>query len=170
MADKMSKEQCLEELHRLEEDVPPSWSLPEIRGYLIQKWLEIGHRLAKGIVKEDGSSYASLKRGQAEVLCYESKFPVHEGDVRSSLIYKPMLDDRGWLDQPSTGQDFLLIYQWMQEDRMNQPSAGKDFLGFGEFGSRTYEDVQEMEPHYCLWVRETMNNIESSEDVQRFGR
>ena len=53
---------------------------------------------------------------------------------------------------------------------MNQPSSGNDFLGFGEFGGRTYEDVQEMEPHYCLWVRETINTSESSEDTQRFGR
>ena len=143
MAGKLNKEQCLAELRRLGEDVPTTWSLPEIRGCLTQKWNGSGH---KRILRTDVQFYGKLKRGELEVMCDKHDIPVTKGDSKSSLIYK-----------------------LMQNDRMEQPATGQDFLGFGKFGSRTYEDVRDTEPHYCRWVLETMDS-ESSKDLRRFGR
>eukprot|EP00974_Lingulodinium_polyedra_P035028 3366137-Lingulodinium_polyedra.AAC.1 len=125
MAGRMNKEQCIEELRRLGEEVPKTWTLPEIRGYLTQKWQEAGQPRA---VQKEGSSYMHLKKGELENLCDERDIPVTKGDNRDSLIFK-----------------------LMQNDRLMQPTTGTDYLGFGKFGNRTYEEVRDQEPSYCRW-------------------
>ena len=104
MVERLTKEECLEELGRFEEEVPPSWALPEIRGYLVQKWLESGNSKARGVLqafREDGNYNAELEKRELEALCVERKVPMSKADNRTSLIYKLMLE--AWMGRPSTG-------------------------------------------------------------------